>query len=62
MKDDLEKFIDKTSISLVAEVLAEICEEKAEHVQTTWQDNTLACEWRQAREIFERVAGLVAEL
>jgi len=44
-KDTLEAMIDGASVCEVLAALAEICDGKAEHVLTNWQDKALAREW-----------------
>jgi hypothetical protein len=39
---DLESLIDRTSLQEVLMGLSEICSEKADHVETNWQDKPLA--------------------
>lgn len=45
-KEMLESLMDACSIESVLITLSDICEEKAEHVETTWQDKALARAWR----------------
>jgi hypothetical protein len=44
-KEDLERLIDKTSLQSVLMALSEICGEKAEHVESMWQDRKMTREW-----------------
>lgn len=44
-KDELEQLIDKASLSTVLFALADICDEKANHIRENWQDNGLAKLW-----------------
>lgn len=44
----LEMLVDATSLQGVLMALSEICDEKAEHVQTNWQDRGLARQWATA--------------
>jgi len=46
-QDTIETLIDIYSLSEVIEALSDICMEKAEHVETNWQDHTLAKIWRK---------------
>ena len=51
-KEALEDFIDSTSVAHTLTIFAEICREKAAHIQHTWQDEETAKVWiRQARQI-----------
>jgi hypothetical protein len=42
---DLEKLIDAYGLSDVIHCLERICDAKAEHVATNWQDTRLAKAW-----------------
>lgn len=47
-ENDLEKLIDSTSLSEVLAMLANICYEKAQHIETNWQDDLTASAWYEA--------------
>ena len=53
-KDDLESMIDRHGLRLIASLLIDICQEKAEHIETTWQDKITAKPWTRAAKEFER--------
>ncbi len=57
-KDDLEMMIDKCGLSKVLFFIAEICHEKADHVETNWQDKALAKEWSKDAKTVERIAAI----
>lgn len=42
---DLESMIDSTTLAIVLDALAAICDEKADHLNTNWQDPTAARHW-----------------
>ena len=44
-EEQLERFIDSHSLKYVIEQIAYICQEKADHVRTSWQDQNLASTW-----------------
>lgn len=44
----LEQMIDTHGLSAVVGAMSKICSEKADHVQTNWQDSNTACDWRRA--------------
>lgn len=44
----LEPLVDRTSLSDVVLALARVCNEKAEHIATNWQDAGLARVWDRA--------------
>jgi hypothetical protein len=43
--DALEAILDQTDIKQVVLMLARICNEKADHVRSNWQDENLAKTW-----------------
>jgi hypothetical protein len=47
-KELIEQFIDGSSLFAVLEMIEVICEEKAEHITTNWQDQKLARSWQRA--------------
>ena len=44
----LEDLLDKHGLRLVLSSLENVCHEKAEHIQTNWQDKLLAAKWTKA--------------
>ena len=52
----LEALVDGFSLPTVVSALADLCDEKAEHVATAWQDTTLAKTWAQAAVALNRAA------
>jgi hypothetical protein len=58
-RDDLEQMVDRLGLSKVLFMLAEICHEKADHVETNWQDRVLAADWRKASRAVDRIAETV---
>ena len=46
--EELELLLDKIGLPLLLASLADIANEKAEHVATNWQDQNLAKRWRKA--------------
>jgi len=57
MLDDLEMMIDRSSLLHVMTGLVTICFEKADHVDSNWQDAELARTWRQDARQLEKVLG-----
>lgn len=53
MKAKLESLVDETRLSKVLCFLAEICAEKAVHIETNWQDVDTAKPWRAACQQIE---------
>jgi hypothetical protein len=54
--DELEFIVDQSSIQNVINMLARICHEKAEHVETNWQDAQLARVWRKNADVLASAA------
>jgi hypothetical protein len=44
----LEQLIDICGLSSVVMALSDICDEKAEHIRSNWQDKPLARQWAKA--------------
>lgn len=53
----LETSIDSSSLADVLEALAEICREKAQHLQENWQDERAANLWNRAANRVETCAA-----
>jgi hypothetical protein len=53
----LEAILDRVGNARLVDALSRIASEKAEHVQTNWQDKTLARTWR---DISNRYDNLVS--
>lgn len=53
----LEAMVDAYGLQVVLMALANICYEKAEHVDHAWQDSTLARAWRNAGTRLEDIAS-----
>ena len=60
--DMLEQYVDSQGLAGVLDVLAATCREKAEHVQSNWQDARLAELWEKAADIIDRAAAKVPNL
>jgi hypothetical protein len=54
MKETLEQYIDMHGLDFVLQGLADICDEKAEHLRGNWQDERSARHWDRFRNIIER--------
>lgn len=55
-KDKLESLLDGTALSYLLSVLGEICFEKADHLNSNWQDKTAADLWNDAGEFLSKVS------
>jgi hypothetical protein len=52
IRRQLEALIDKNTLVKALEALADVCGEKAIHIEETWQDKRLAREWMKASSTF----------
>ena len=52
---ELEGMVDKTNIATVLHALAYICQMKADHLESNWQD-------RETARVWTREAGKIAKL
>jgi hypothetical protein len=52
----LEALIDRFDVATVTSLLADICDEKAEHLLSTWQDKTIAAQWTAKARKLNRTA------
>ena len=48
LKLAIELEMDKTSLAEIVDIVAEICAEKAQHVEENWDDPELARVWSEA--------------
>ena len=51
IRDIIEEYIDKESVSDALMLIQEICFLKAEHIATNWQDEQLALDWEKTGNI-----------
>ena len=58
LKEMLETYIDSNSVGDTLTVLAEICHEKAAHLQSAWQDEETAKVWRRQARALEHCAAM----
>ena len=54
--EELEAMIDKHGLLHIVTGLSLICDEKAIHIQTNWQDKSLAKEWGKAATLLDKTA------
>jgi len=52
--DKLEALVDKYGFGQVLFGIQDICYAKAEHLQTNWQDENSATEWKRRAELAYR--------
>jgi hypothetical protein len=55
-RDAIESMMDRAGVSEFLTVVQEVCNEKAEHVLTNWQDKGLARDWRLLADKVSRAA------
>jgi hypothetical protein len=55
--EQLEQLIDQNSLQTVLDTLADVCHEKAEHLQSNWQDTFTANLWTCRAKTISKVAG-----
>ena len=53
---ELETLVDKHGIAEVLLALADVCADKAEHIQSAWQDDAHAALWNVAGEYVAQTA------
>lgn len=51
----IEALIDRYSLANVVEALVAICGEKADHIESNWQDADLARDWTTDARLLDRV-------
>ena len=55
LKFELEQHVDKVGLSEVLNILAEICHEKADHLQSAWQDPVASRSWTKDGNRIENI-------
>jgi hypothetical protein len=53
-ESDLEEMVDKFSTSTIISILSSIASEKASHVRSNWQDESLAKVWDRMAKTLDR--------
>lgn len=53
----VERLIDNCSVADVLIMIGDICNEKAAHIQSNWQDEALAVRWNKAGRIVKSVVS-----
>lgn len=59
-KLSLESMIDSDDLPSVLNAISEICDGKAEHLVTNWQDPASARLWSRAGKVIDRCAASAA--
>lgn len=60
--DQLESLIDKHGLSQVLTAIEDICNGKAEHIESNWQDSATARAWSKASKRVELANNIVKRL
>ena len=55
----LETMVDKVGLRNVVYALAHICDAKAEHIRTNWQDHALAKKWENDAVKLDQLADRI---
>jgi hypothetical protein len=48
LEQQIEGLIDQHGLNAVLSAIVLVCGEKAEHIATNWQENTVAAKWDEA--------------
>ena len=56
IQDHIEGLIDRHSLNYVLNCVAQICFEKADHVQSTWNDKPLSDQLEKTAVLIEQIA------
>jgi hypothetical protein len=62
LANQLEAIVDARSLQSVIAALVTICHEKADHVETNWQDAKLAQKWRAAARHLDRIDPIASQI
>jgi len=62
IQDNIERLIDKHSLNFVLNCVAQICFEKADHIQSTWGGSEHYPNYEPLSDQFEKIAVLVEEI
>lgn len=54
---ELENMVDRHGLVAVLSMLADVCSEKAMHVESVWQDRHTMRVWNKASDQLSKVAG-----
>jgi ribonuclease D len=57
IKNEIESALDRIGATDFANLLCDVALEKAEHVQTNWQDRDLSRAWKRYAKAAEKLAG-----
>jgi hypothetical protein len=58
----LETIVDAYGLAETISALAIVCQEKADHIEGNWQDETLAAHWQDAANKLDKLAARYYEV
>jgi hypothetical protein len=61
LHEALESMIDDNGIAAVLSALFEVCHDKADHVESAWQDYPLGSAWRRLARKIDAAESTVAQ-
>lgn len=61
-RDHLESLIDRHGVALTLVMIAEICADKAEHIEENWQDTLEAKTWRKVGKRVDQCSQTVDKI
>jgi hypothetical protein len=53
----LEDMIDKHGLTTILDMISNICQEKAIHIESNWQDESAAKAWRKAGRLIDKMTS-----
>lgn len=60
VNDTLEAYIDRFGMSALVAAIVTVCDDKAAHVESNWQDGAMAKAWRRIGNSFAALATKAA--
>lgn len=58
--DDIEHLIDKYGLEGICDAISHICNEKADHARSNWQDEPMAKVWEKNAKLFDALTFKLA--
>lgn len=59
-QDEIEAIVDRLNLQTVIEALSAVCDAKADHLRSNWQDGRAAKKWEQVASALD-LAAIKAE-
>ena len=56
VKDATEAYIDDLGVARLLDALADVCRDKAEHLESNWQDHAAGHDWEHAAKQIDQLA------